>query len=360
MELKTSEFKIDSFKIRIPKDTLNQITLPDNLNAEIISVYAETGEIINSIQQGLKEKLSTLKLSNDEGITSITIAIENIRTTLTQREYLTLKITSKLLKQLYYKGITNKTIYNVVDYLNSVGVGITIEQILKSEVTDIDICKDFTLKYNEYNLLINKIKINTKASQEQNKGYNIFNQKDNKGIEFSSRKKATPNNPFLKIYNKFLDSNSIKHSEFFKHYNIETETNLHRIECTLKNKKHFEKYNLKNTLETFMALKQEELRDIIYSITSAHLNKNEKNKMELRKQQNIYESYIEICLRLSAEINMPFEIIKETLLNTITNRNTKKNHEKLFEKVNLELKTSSKPYQENRKIEYIMKELCLL
>jgi hemerythrin len=57
---------------------------------------------------------------------------------------------------------------------------------------------------------------------------------------------------------------------------------------------------------------------------------------------------------------MPFEIIKETLLNTITNRNTKKNHEKLFEKVNLELKTSSKPYQENRKIEYIMKELCLL
>ena len=111
MELKTSEFKIDSFKIRIPKDTLNQITLPDNLNAEIISVYAETGEIINSIQQGLKEKLSTLKLSNDEGITSITIAIENIRTTLTQREYLTLKITSKLLKQLYYKGITLSLIH---------------------------------------------------------------------------------------------------------------------------------------------------------------------------------------------------------------------------------------------------------
>ena len=360
MELKTSEFKIDSFKIRIPKDTLNQITLPDNLNAEIISVYAETGEIINSIQQGLKEKLSTLKLSNDNDITSVTIAIESIRTSLSQRDYLTLKITSKLLKQLYYKGITNKTIYNVVDYLNSVGVGISIEQLLKSEVTDIDICKDFNLYDNEYNLLINQIKTNSKASQEQNKGYNLFNKIDNKGIEFSSRKKATPNNPFFKIYNKFLDTKSLKHSEFFKHYNIETETNLHRIECTLKNKKHFEKYNLKNTLESFMELRQEELRDIMHSITSLHLNKNETKKMELRKQQNIYESYIEICLRLSAEINMPFEIIKETLLNTITNRNTKKNHEKLFEKVNLELKTSSAPYQENRKIEYIMKELCLL
>lgn len=360
MELKTSEFKIDSFKIRIPKDTLNQITLPDNLNAEIISVYAETGEIINSNQQGLKEKLSTLKISNDNDITSVTIAIESIRTSLSQRDYLTLKITSKLLKQGYYEGINSKTIYNVVDYLNSVGVGISIEQLLKSEVTDIDICKDFTLTPNEYNLIINKIKLNTKASQEQNKGYNLFNQKENKGIEFSSRKKATPTNPFFKIYNKFLDTKSLKHSEFFKHYKIETESNLHRIESTLKNKKHFEKYNLKNTLESFMELRQEELRDIMHSITSLHLNKNEINKMELRKQQNIYESYIEICLRLSSEINMPFEIIKETLLNTITNRNTKKNHEKLFEKVNLELKTSSKPYQENRKIEYIMKELCLL
>ena len=109
-----------------------------------------------------------------------------------------------------------------------------------------------------------------------------------------------------------------------------------------------------------MALTQEELSKIVSQITSRHLNKNERNEMELRKQQNIYESYIEVCLRLSAEINMPFETIKDTVLNTIANRNTKKNHEKMFEKVNLELKTSSAPYQENRKIEYIMKELCLL
>lgn len=86
----------------------------------------------------------------------------------------------------------------------------------------------------------------------------------------------------------------------------------------------------------------------------------EKNKMELRKQQNIYESYIEICLRLGAELKIPFEITKETLLNAITNRNTKKNHEKMFEKINLELETNSETYQENRKIENIMKELCLL
>ena len=360
MEFITSEFKIDSFKLRILRQDIKSTELPTNLNAEIISIYAETGEIINPNELGLKTKLNTIKLSNDNDITSVAIGIESIRTTFNQREYLTLKITSKLLKQLYYKGINNKTIYNVVEYLNSVGVGITIEQILKSEVTDIDICKDFTLKQNEYNLLINEIKTNSKASQEQNKGYNLFNKIDNKGIEFSSRKKATPNNPFFKIYNKFLDTKSLKHSNFFEHYKIETETNLHRIESTLKNKKHFEKYNLKNTLESFLKLTQKELSKIVSQITSIHLNKNERNKMELRKQQNIYESYIELCLVYSNKLNIPFEDTKETLLNVIVNRNTKKNHENMFDKLHLELITNSKPYENNDYIQKLMKELCLL
>ena len=82
--------------------------------------------------------------------------------------------------------------------------------------------------------------------------------------------------------------------------------------------------------------------------------------MELRKQQNIYESYIEICLKLSSEINIPFETIKDTLLNTISSRTTKKNHEKMFEKIHLQLKTNSKPYEESIRIQKIMKELCLI
>jgi hypothetical protein len=360
MELEKSEFKIDSLKLRILKSELKKITLPYNLNAKIISIYADSGEIIDTNQQGIKDKLNTLKLSNDNNVTALSIAIESIRTSLIQREYITLKITSKLLKERYYQGINLQTINNVKEYLNSVGIGITIEQLLKSEVTDIDICKDFTLSNNEYNLLINQIKKNTKASQEQNKGYNIFNQKDNKGIEFSSRKKATPTNPFFKIYNKFLDSKSKKHSQYFENYKIETETNLHRIELTLKNKKHFEKYNLNNTLESFLSLSQKKLNQIVSSITSIHLNKISTNKMELRKQQNIYESYIELCLLYSNKLNIPYEETKVTLLNAISNRTTKINHNNMFDKVNLELESNCQPYKENSKIQIIMKELCLL
>jgi hypothetical protein len=354
------KFKIDSFKLRILKSDLKKITLPYNLNAEIISVYAESGEIVNPNESGIKDKVNTLKLSNDNNITSVAIGVESIRTTSIQKEYLTLKITSKLLKQRYYKGITTQTIYNVIEYLHSVGIGISLTEILNSEVTDIDICKDFTLTSNEYNLLINQIKINSKASQEQNKGYNLFNQRENKGIEFSTRKKATPNNPFFKIYNKFLDTNSVKHAKFFDYYSIVTDQNLHRIECTLKNKKHFEKYNLKNTLESFLELDQKKLSEIMSSITSTHLNKISSNKMQLGQQQNIYESYIELCLVYSSKLNIPFEVTKETLLDTIQSRTTKKNHNNMFEKLHLQLKTNSNPYKENTKIQKIMKELCLI
>lgn len=360
MKFSPSPFKIDSFKLRILKEDLKSITLPNNLNAKIISIYADTGEIVDSNQLGIKDKANILKLSNDDDITSIAVAIESIRTSLNQRDYLTLKITSKLLKQRYYEGINSETIFNVVEYLNSVGIGISLEQLLKSEITDIDICKDNLITPNKYNSLINTIKTNAKPSKEQNKGYNIFNQKENKGIEFSSRKKATPSNAFFKIYNKFLDSKSLKHFKFFENYGLQTDINLHRIEATLKNKKHFEKYNLNNTLETFLNIEQNDLAKIISDITSIHLNKIKENKMELRKQQNLYESYIELCLKFGLELNMQFETIKEILLDTIENRTTKKNHNNMFEKINLELKTNSKPYQENTELLTILKEFCLI
>ena len=46
MELEKSEFKIDSLKLRILKSELKKITLPYNLNAKIISIYADSGEIL--------------------------------------------------------------------------------------------------------------------------------------------------------------------------------------------------------------------------------------------------------------------------------------------------------------------------
>lgn len=128
----------------------------------------------------------------------------------------------------------------------------------------------------------------------------------------------------------------------------------------MKNKKHFEKYNLNNTLESFMTLEQNELSKIVSSITSIHLNKLSKNEIELRKKQNIYELYIEMVLIQASKLNTPFEITKRTLLDAIPSRTTKANHGKMFEKLHLELETDCKPYKDKIIVQKIMKELCLL
>lgn len=231
-------------------------------------------------------------------------------------------------------------------------------KLLSSELTDIDFCKDIVIPEVDYNDLIETIKNNAKPSKLHSKGYNIFNDKDNKGIEFSSRKKATPTNPFFKIYNKYLDSYSSAHSDFFTHYGIETTSELHRIEFTLKNKKHFEKYGLNNTLESFLNLTQPELTSILESITDYHINKKG-DDVTLREKQDIANLGIELSIKYGLLLNIPYENIKNTYLAAIENRMSKNRHSKKLDKIFYELSTTSNEIKKQTRINDLMKKLCL-
>lgn len=347
--------KIDSFKLRIPKSEIKELINSTNLELEIVMMVLSTGEVISEHGKTLKVQ----KFSNDGDITSIAIGIETIKVNKISVDYITFKITSKLLKQSYYDGINKDNLYLIVEYLHSIGIFISIDKLLSAEITDIDFCKDFTISEADYPKLIDSINTNAKSFKQSKRGLNIFNQKDNKGIEFSSRKTATPSNPFFKIYNKSLDSQSEKHSVFFNYYKLETNTELHRMEFTLKNKRHFEKYKLSNKLIDFLTLDQDTLKNILSDITDHHLNKPKDTIMELRKNQNIIESYIELCLELSTRLNMPFEKTKELILNSIENKMTRYRHSKMFDKVHYELNNSSQEYANNTHINSIMIELCL-
>jgi hypothetical protein len=347
--------KIDSFKLRIPKSEIKELIDCTNLERGIVMMVLSTGEVIS------EQTLKVQKLSNDGGITSIAIGIETIPIKRIPTEYLTLKVTSKLLKQSYYDGINIDNLKQIVEYLHSVGIPISIEKLLSAEITDIDFCKDFTISEAKYPELIDSINSNAKSFKQSKRGLNIFNQKDNKGIEFSSRKTATPANPFFKIYNKFLDSQSVKHSVFFSYYKLETNPDLHRLEFTLKNKRHFDKYQLSNKLIDFLTLDQTTLKNILSDITDHHLNKPKDTNaiMELRKNQNVIESYIEWGLELSTRLNIPYETSKDLILNTIEKKMTRYRHSKMFDKVHYELKNSSAEYANKTYINSLMIELCL-
>lgn len=354
--------KIDSFKLRIELAKLSTINLPSSLNKEIIVIYADTGEIAPLSELSIKPTVRNLKLSNDGGITSINVAIESIRARNQQQPYLTLKITAKLLKSRYYDGITVETLPLIAEYLNSVGVQLSIEQLLSSQITDIDFCRDLIIEPQRYIELIEYFKRNTIATIQQNRGLNIFNRADNRGVEFSKREKATPSNPYLKLYNKYLDSYSGKHGEFFNAYDLETCEDLHRVEFTLKDSKHFKHHGiLSNTLRTFLNLTHQQLLKILGSITEHHINKpTNSREIIVRKNQNMNEHTLQLLLQYGSIANIPFETTKERILFAIESRTSRARHEKIINRIHQELQTTSTPYDNEVKFAELLKELCLV
>lgn len=359
--------KIDSFKLRILKSDLSDTDLPSNFNRDITSIYTDTAELVNPNEVQIKTKSNTLKLTNDNGITSITIGLEKYRVSklhsrvskLHSSEFVTLKITSKLLKQSYYDGINKDTLKIILEYLRSVKINIDMTKLLSSEITDIDFCRDILIPEIDYKELIDTIKTVAKPSKLQSKGYNQFRDADNKGIEFSNRKKATPANPFFKIYNKYLDAYSDEHSEFFSYYGLETAPDLHRIEFTLKDKKHFAKYNLSNTLENFISLTQLELENILQSITDYHIIKTKGVDVILREKQNVNELGIELSIKYGLLLNLPYDNIKKTYLAGIENRITKYRYSKLMDRIFYELNSTSNEIKKRDRINNLMSKLCL-
>lgn len=359
--------KYDSFKVRIPKELINQKDLENLSIDKQINAVVLNDEIIelNQLQNyGFRitenGKIKQVKLSNDSHITSIAVALEKQYNVIEKIDYVTLKVTSKLLKDSYYLGINFATLPKIVEYLNSVGISVSESILLESEITDIDICKDVILNDTEYNGIIEKVISNTKESKQYSKGYNLFNQKENKGIEFSKRTTATPTNPYLKLYNKSLDSISVKHGTFFQRYNITTPAGLHRIEATLKNKKHFEKYKLGNTLSDFLNLNQDELTMIMNDITSIHLEKNPYIDLEPRTNTDTVKLYQELCLLYGTELAIPTLSIIEAVVKHIPNRTTRNNHEIKFKETANTLLREKETFKEKSDLNEKLSELFFI
>jgi hypothetical protein len=79
------------------------------------------------------------------------------------------------------------------------------------------------------------------------------------------------------------------------------------------------------------------------------MDKQEGVQIKKRKRQSIYEVYIEFLLLRGAELNIPFETTKATMLNTIDKYSNRYYHKKLFNKVDTELLKTSELYKTSRR-----------
>lgn len=331
---------VDSFKVRIPFEQVGAI--PEGLNIELEITNKHSGEVLSHwslAELGLNTRTRSVNVSNDRRATYVSVSIAQRTISKIQRTYLELKITSKLLKQNYYSGITLQTLPLIVEYLNSVGVAITETQLLKSEITDTDFRQDITILPERWQDIVTHIKAQAIPSTQVGRGFNVFSRKDNVGIEFASRSKATLSNPFVKIYSKTLDSLSEAHKNFFEHYKLSTPENLFRVEFTLKNKEHFSYYGIENTLEGCLSLSQEKLSSIKADILGKHIhilaptppNQPTNQRMDT-KSNSIYW-----VLYWGLQANQPFETVRMFYLQSIPNRQTRYEYAKLFDRVHSEM-----------------------
>lgn len=258
---------IDSFKIRLPID---DVQILDHVLLQVVDhVVRETGETISSETKNKHfYELPALKLE----VTKESQYYKKDQL----GDFITLKITSKHLKEKYFEGITFANIeflYNsIIDFK---AVSFALETLLSAECTDIDFKLDYDDTTNSFLSMLDYLATKSKPSKLQGRGYLKFNQANNKGLQFSNRETTDfVSNPYCKFYHKGLEITS-KSREFYDMYlQGQAVTNKIRQEVTLKNKKHLKHYGIESSrLSDLLELSQTKLQDIMNNITSIHIEK---------------------------------------------------------------------------------------
>jgi len=276
MNLKT--FEIDSFTLKIAVDKVNNTSGILQSQVETTTTDLHTGMVL--------EELTTIKTinkhysENEEIPTLYEVRnyYNNTKDIKQVEQYYLIKVTSKHLRNRYFEGITKDNIKEVYQsIMNQNVIFVDYQDFLQSVCIDVDFKKDHYNNY--YEEVLDKVRLATIPTKEVGTGIETFNKKYNQGFQFGSRKYATESKPYIKYYNKELQTkvsnknNGMK--EFFENYLSEYQEqikNLYRLEYTIKGKRMFQKLGLSgnNTLIELLNIPSEVKTGISKDILSKH------------------------------------------------------------------------------------------
>lgn len=271
-KIKTNSFyeaSIDSFLYKIPLDDIDIANL-DVLDKQVITqTNARTGEIYNETWRDGK----WLEIQKDGYSIGFRVAKKQ------GIDFAEIKISSKLLEYRYLEGIKMQNIELIYNNIRSCNVfELSFEQFLsKGVLTDIDIKKDVELSREDFKKGIKELVKHSKQSKTKKHGVNSFNTRNNVGIEWNDRSTATASSPFVKIYDKMLesgfkDAQQLRKNEtpFFDTYVLAEELKDRvRIEATIKNKATAKRDDM--TLQSILSISSSELNQIIVEQLNANL-----------------------------------------------------------------------------------------
>ena len=303
------KISIDSLNLRIPLSEVELIG--DNIGKIHTTVNKETGESFEDFKKH-SEKY------NYKGV-SVHWRLEDQYDKGIVIPYLVILVSSKILRERYFEGITKDNSKLVYDNITELGIAkFTYESFLKAQCTDVDFKKDIYCK--SFGDVIEQIQKISKSSPLSNRGYNSLNKRKkgiliNQGLEFGKRKTASTAYPFLKFYHKYIEL-VYSSGEFYRAYieplNLDI-ANLIRTEFTIKNKTHFLKYKIENTgIENILNLDQSTLESIMNDILGIHLDKRVK-VIEVKTKTSMRDNYVIQSLYWSIKNGMSYDQIKNSI-----------------------------------------------
>ena len=309
--------EIDSLKLRFPFEEIEIIS--SEIDQTYITYNASTGEEIDNFKNVAHKVI-------EKGITT-RFAIEVQPTdnkTGAKEKYLVILLNSKTLKNNYFEGITRANIEEVYNYLISLEIAsFTIENLLKAECTDIDFKTDYYLTMQSFMESLDFLKRNSKESKASEKGYKGFNEKTNKGLQWSTRKTtAFKTNPYIKIYHKELEL-KFKSREFCNEFvDRKRIKDLVRTEFTIKNKKHLKALGIENnSFETLLNLEDSFKKTLIEKTLNVHLSKRKISKKETPKGMNPTEQMFYKLITMQMKLDFTYEKIRSIVLEDMNKDN---------------------------------------
>lgn len=261
--------KVDSLKIRIPSDLVKVVS--PTFMQKFSKVYL-SGEHSGLVDDYVS--LENHKTDITNGITTRIGIVESLVAKDTIKEFFYIQVNAKMCQKRYFEGINQDTIRLVYDYIMALEViFVSFDVFMDSLVSDIDFAYDVSISPYHMKELNHKI---YSAVSDNKKKYldEPFRKKDNVGIVFNRREKATPSAPFVKIYHKGLEFEN-KSNEFYSFYfNNMDLSNYGRLEYTLKNSKHQKHLNISIKTLSQLVDRVENERELVERIVLSGISEN--------------------------------------------------------------------------------------
>ena len=284
--------KIDSGRIAIP---LNECEVIQERIIEEIAVTKSIKATGDLVEEHTKRR-EPIELTYKEDGTYIKVWVQphiNKKSN-TADLYLELLINSKWLKPLnegeqhqYFAGITKDNFYLL--YQNIMALNIfrcSYDSFKKARYNDIDICFDFTTTKEGFIGLRKSIKemLHNRDKMKEYKNNNF----EFPNVTKKPREQATPTNPYVKFYDKYLNFTEGKeeHQAFAKTYFKPSEyEGVYRCEATLSNGKHKKRLGVDKACRTIWELLSTDLKTLQGNIFKEYFPKERAQRIQQEKKQ---------------------------------------------------------------------------